>query len=101
MLDAVAETAATTVDLFEGIGTPMRGAKHRLRADLPRHYSQDLLNNLFRHPDTRIEHVQNELGVTRQTGALSGYACRSGLCREIPGGFDAVERLAIMTLLLV
>lgn len=69
MLDAVAETAATTVDLVEGIGTQMRDTKHRLRAELPRLYSQDLLNNLFRHPYTRIEYVQNELGITRQTAA--------------------------------
>lgn len=69
MLDAVAETAATTVQLVEGIGRQMREAKHRLRAELPRLYSQDLLNNLFRHPYTRIEYVQNELGITRQTAA--------------------------------
>ena len=69
MLDAVAETAATTVQLVEGIGRQMREAKHRLRTELPRLYSQDLLNNLFRHPYTRIEYVQNELGITRQTAA--------------------------------
>lgn len=69
MLDAVAETAATTVQLVEGIGGQMRDAKHRLRAELPKLYSQDLLNNLFRHPYTRIEYVQNELGITRQTAA--------------------------------
>lgn len=69
MLDAVAETAATTVHLVEGIGTQMRETKHRLRSELPKLYSQDLLNNLFRHPYTRIEYVQNELGVTRQTAA--------------------------------
>jgi Fic family protein len=32
-------------------------------------YSQDLLNNLFRHPYTRIEFLQSDLGVTRQTAA--------------------------------
>jgi DNA-binding IclR family transcriptional regulator len=32
-------------------------------------YSQDLLNNLFRHPYTRIEYLEKELGVTRQTAA--------------------------------
>ena len=30
-------------------------------------YSQDLLNNLFRHPYTRIEFVQQELNVSRPT----------------------------------
>lgn len=69
MLDAVAETAATTLHLVEGIGAQMRTVKHRMRAELPKLYSQDLLNNLFRHPYTRIEYVQSDLGVTRQTAA--------------------------------
>ena len=40
-----------------------------IRRDLRKIYSQDLLNNLFRHPYTKIEFVQNELGVTRKTAA--------------------------------
>ena len=32
-------------------------------------YSQELLNNLFRHPYTRIEYLQNDLDVSRQTAA--------------------------------
>lgn len=69
MLDGVAETAATTLLLVEGIGAQMREAKHRMRSDLPKLYSQELLNNLFRHPYTRIDYVQSDLGVTRQTAA--------------------------------
>lgn len=69
MLDGVAETAKTTLRLVEGIGEQMHAAKHRMRADLPKLYRQELLNNLFRHPYTRIEYVQNDLSVTRQTAA--------------------------------
>ena len=69
MLDAVAETAITTLRLVEGIGEQMRTAKHRIRSDLPKLYSQELLNNLFRHPYTKIEFVQIDLKVTRQTAA--------------------------------
>lgn len=69
MLDGVAETAATTLRLVQGIGDQMRTTKHRMRSELPKLYSQELLNNLFRHPYTRIEYVQNDLGVTRQTAA--------------------------------
>jgi Fic family protein len=69
MLDGVADTAVTTLQLVQGIGEQMRAAKHRMRKELPKLYSQELLNNLFRHPYTRIEYVQNELGVTRQTAA--------------------------------
>ncbi len=69
MLDGVAETAVTTSTMVEGIGELMRSAKRRMRSEVPRLYSQDLLNNLFRHPYTRIEYVQKDLGVTRQTAA--------------------------------
>lgn len=69
MLDGVAETAVTTLRLVEGIGEQMRAVKHRMRTDLPRLYSQDLLNNLFRHPYTKIGYVQSDLGITRQTAA--------------------------------
>ena len=69
MLQAVAETARTTLALVEGIRSQMADVKHRMRAELPKIYSQELLNNLFRHPYTRIEYVQTDLGVTRQTAA--------------------------------
>lgn len=69
MLDGIAETAVTTLRLVEGIGAQIRTVKHRMRSELPKLYSQELLNNLFRHPYTRIEFVQNDLAVTRQTAA--------------------------------
>jgi Fic family protein len=69
MLDAVAETSMTTIDLVTGIRKQMARVKHRMRDELPKLYSQELLNNLFRHPYTRIEYVQSDLGVTRQTAA--------------------------------
>ncbi|NGO65339.1 Fic family protein [Rhizobium daejeonense] len=69
ILKAVDETARTTLDLVENIRGQMASAKKRLRDELPKLYSQDLLNNLFRHPYTRIDFVQNELGITRQTAA--------------------------------
>ncbi len=47
----------------------MRETKHRMRAELPKLYSQELLNNLFRHPYTRIDFVQKDLSVGRQTAA--------------------------------
>jgi Fic family protein len=69
ILAAVAETAQTTLVLVEGVRSQMASVKKRLRADLPAIYSQDLLNNLFRHPYTRIEFVEKDLAVTRQTAA--------------------------------
>jgi len=67
MLDGVAETSKETLRLVEGIRALMAEAKNRLRQEHPKIYSQDLLNNLFRHPYTRIEFVQNELAISRPT----------------------------------
>jgi hypothetical protein len=41
---------------------------HRLRDNYKLH-SQELLNNLFKHPYTKIEFVVNDLGVLRLTAA--------------------------------
>ncbi len=69
MLRAVSETAQSTVLLVDGMRDLMAQTKKRIRTELPRLYSQDLLNNLFFHPYTRIEFVQRDLRVTRQTAA--------------------------------
>jgi Fic family protein len=69
MLEAVSSTSQITIELIDGIRAQMADMKLRLRRDLPKLYSQDLLNNLFRHPYTRIEYLQADLSVTRQTAA--------------------------------
>ena len=69
VLDAVSVTSRQTLDLIEGMRSLMADYKKRLREHPRIRYSQDLLNNLFRHPYTRIEFVQKELSVTRQTAA--------------------------------
>lgn len=69
MLEAVARTSQQTLELVEGMRLLMADYKKRLREHPTLRYSQDLLNNLFRHPYTRIEFVQSDLGITRQTAA--------------------------------
>ncbi|MCY4206381.1 MAG: Fic family protein, partial [Roseovarius sp.] len=69
MLAGVEETAQHALTLVEEIRTQMASVKRRMRDRLPKLYSQDLLNNLFRHPYTRVEFVVKDLGVTRQTAA--------------------------------
>jgi Fic family protein len=69
VLRAVSMTARQTLELIEGMRGLMADYKRRLREHPSVRYSQDLLNNLFRHPYTRIEFVQTDLGVTRQTAA--------------------------------
>jgi Fic family protein len=66
MLRAVETTAAETCATIEGIRTALLDYKHRIRAG-HRFYSQDLVNNLFSHPYTRIEFVMRDLRVSRLT----------------------------------
>lgn len=68
MINGVEQTAKETIDLIIQIKELMLSYKHRLR-DNYKFYSQDLLNNLFKHPYTKIEFVVNDLGVSRLTAA--------------------------------
>lgn len=54
IVNGVEETALETLRLVEGIRHLMAQTKNRMRTEHPKIYSQDLLNNLFRHPYTRI-----------------------------------------------
>lgn len=65
-LQAVESTARETIATTTAIKTLLLEMKHRIRANY-RFYSQDLINNLFSHPYTKIEFVQRDLGVTRVT----------------------------------
>lgn len=67
MINGVEVTSKETLELVDAIRGMMMEMKRKLRADHSKIYTQDLLNNLFRHPYTRIEYVQNDLGVTRKT----------------------------------
>ena len=69
MLDGVELTARQTIWIIRHIKEIMMAYKHRIRSELPKIYSQDLLNNLFRHPYTKIESVQADLSVSRLTAA--------------------------------
>lgn len=67
MLEGIEQTSRQTIVLIQGIKELMQHHKHKLRSELPRIYSQDLINNLFRHPYTKIEFVMTELQVSRIT----------------------------------
>ena len=50
---------------------------------LPKIYSQDLLNLIFRHPYMKIEYVHKEIGVTRLTATkYLEQLCREGFLRK-------------------
>jgi Fic family protein len=68
MVQGVEETARETIELITKIKALMLDFKHRLR-DNYKFYSQELLNNMFKHPYTKIEFIVNDLGVSRLTAA--------------------------------
>jgi len=69
IVKGVAVTAKNEIKLVKQLRELMQATKQRLRTELPKLYSQELLNNLFRHPYTKIEFVENDLGVSRITAA--------------------------------
>lgn len=69
MLDAVEDTARYTLKQVDLIKQAFMDYKHRIRKQFPKYYSQDLINNLFNHPYTKIEFVENDLSVKRLTAA--------------------------------
>lgn len=68
MLQGIETTAYSTIDKIYLIREQMQKMKILLRNNY-KFYSQDLLNNLFKHPYTKIEYVSNDLGVSRVTAS--------------------------------
>jgi Fic family protein len=66
LLEAVEQTAGQTIGTIHAIKAALFDYKHRIRAGY-KFYSQDLINNLFTHPYTKIEFVQRDLQVSRLT----------------------------------
>ncbi len=66
MLTAVEKTANEAIGMIQAIKALLLDYKHRIRAQ-HRFYSQDLINNLFSHPYTKIEFIQADLKVSRLT----------------------------------
>lgn len=60
-------TAQETIEFVHQIHDLIMAAKQRMRAELPKIYSQELLNNLFFHPYTKVQFVIDQLGVSRIT----------------------------------
>lgn len=87
MLKGVEETAIETEQLISRIRQLMQTYKNQIRGELPKIYSQDLLNNLFRHPYTKIEFIMNELHVSRPTAtSYLDSLCDHGLLHKVKLG---------------
>jgi len=66
MLTAVEQTAVEGMGTIEAMRALLLDTKKRIRERYP-FYSQDLLNNLFSYPYTKIGFIQRDLGVSRVT----------------------------------
>ena len=67
MLKGVEVTAEETIRLIKGISHLMAEYKSVLRPLFGRQYKHELLNNLFYHPYTKIEFIQQDLLIQRKT----------------------------------
>jgi Fic family protein len=82
MLDAVISTSRQTITIVEAIQKALLDYKHAIRAK-HKFYSQDLINNLFHHPYTRIDFLMKDLGVNRHTATkYLNLLCEDGLLEK-------------------
>lgn len=69
ILEAVEETSIQTIKLISDIKNLIQEFKIKIRTEKEKIYSHELLNNLFRHPYTKIDFVVDELGINRKTAS--------------------------------
>jgi len=82
MIDSVEKTSIDTINLIRQIKNLMQDSKTELR-DGYKFYSQDLLNNLYKHPYSKIEYVVNDLNVSRITAAnYLNQLAKDGILRK-------------------
>ena len=67
MLEGVEQTSKQTTKLIQGMKALMQNHKEKMRSELPKIYSQDLINVVFGHPYTKIDFVVREMKVGRLT----------------------------------
>ena len=69
MLKGVEATADDTITLVKKIGQLMAEYKNIIRPDFGSKYNHELLNGLFYHPYTKIDHLVINMQITRQTAS--------------------------------
>jgi Fic family protein len=89
MLRGVELTSTETIETIHRLRDLMADYQERIKAQLPKIYSLDLLNTLFKHPYTKIDFVIRDVGVSRPTAASyldtlahSGYLEKQKLWRS-------------------
>ena len=87
LLKGVEVTALETIDLIIAIKNLMQSYKTKLRTELPKIYSQDLLNIFFKNPYTKTDFLETELQLSKRT-ALNylDTVTKIGLLEKIKAG---------------
>lgn len=70
MLKGIELTAAHTITIVNGINRLMTEYKAALRPAFGKSYRHELLNHLFFHPYTKIDHAMAAMNISRPTAAL-------------------------------
>ena len=84
MLKGVEITADDTIMLVKGINSLMTRYKQILRPLFGKQYKHELLNNLFFHPYTKIEFVEQDMQVQRKTATkYLDMIVRCGLIEKV------------------
>jgi Fic family protein len=101
MLEAVEQTSGQTITTIHAIKDALFDYKHRIR-DQFKFYSQDLINNLFMHPYTKIEFIERDLGVSRLTATkyLDALAAEGFVQKQKIGRSNYYINLALNRILL-
>lgn len=69
LLKGIEETSRETIELIKNIKIVLQHYKVTIRRELPKIYSQDLINNLFKNPYTKIDFLVHDLSISRQTAS--------------------------------
>lgn len=88
MLTGVEQTSLQTIKTIEGIKELMLRHKRKIRENT-KFYSQDLINNLFKHPYTKIDFIMTDLDVSRLTATkYLDELDQIGIVRKVKLGRD-------------
>jgi Fic family protein len=100
ILTAIEQTSRQTIRMVQEIKNALMLYKHRIRAK-HKFYSQDLINNLFFHPYTKIDFVERDLKVSRMTATkyLDTLARDGFLKKEKVGRSNYYINLALFGIL--
>ena len=89
ILTGIEETSKESVNLIEAITKFIQETKTELREKLPKLYSRDLLELLFKHPYTKIGFLVDELGISRKTAGVHLRAIEKiGILESVKMGRD-------------